>query len=105
MNLFIKTTPKAEQDLDDLFQYLARENEDTALRFFDSFRETIAQLSKMPNIGKYYQINNPKLKGLRRWRIKGFKQYIIFYLVSDQILTIVRIIYASRDIPRILESE
>jgi toxin ParE1/3/4 len=59
----------------------------------------------MPNLGKSYQINNPKLKGLRQWKIKGFQQYIIFYLVSEEFLKIVRIIYATRDIATILEKQ
>jgi toxin ParE1/3/4 len=42
MNLLIRISPKASQDLDDLFHYLVRENENIALKFFDSSRETIA---------------------------------------------------------------
>ncbi|MBF2058509.1 MAG: type II toxin-antitoxin system RelE/ParE family toxin [Cyanobacterium sp. T60_A2020_053] len=60
MSLLIKILTKASQDLEDLFNYLIRENENIALKFFDSSRETIALLAKMPNLGKSCQINNPK---------------------------------------------
>ncbi len=34
-------TPKANQDLDDIFNYLTQNNPDAALRFFDATRQTI----------------------------------------------------------------
>ena len=105
MSLLIKISPKANQDLDDLFEYLARENENMALKFFDSFRETIAKLSKMPNIGKSYHVANPKLKSLRQYRVKGFNKFLLFYLATDDLLIIVRIIYGNRDIESILKNE
>lgn len=43
--------PKASQDLDDHFAYMVENNLEVALRFFDSTRSTIAQLTKMPGIG------------------------------------------------------
>lgn len=105
MNLLINITPKANQDLDDLFEFMAQNNPDIALRFFDAARETIARLALMPNIGNKYFTNNPHLKGLRKWGIKGFNNYLIFYLASENELTIVRIIHASRDFNSILEQE
>lgn len=50
-------------------------------------------------------MNNPRLQGLRKWGIRGFEKYLIFYLVSEELITIVRIIHGSRDIPTILEQE
>ncbi len=53
-------TPKANQDLDDLFNYLSQNNPDAALRFFDATRQTITQLAQTPGIGSRYQLNNPR---------------------------------------------
>ena len=47
----IVITPKASQDLDDCFAYIANDNSEIALRFFDSTRLTIAQIARMPGIG------------------------------------------------------
>lgn len=102
MRLLIRISPKASQDLEDLFHYLVRENENIALKFFDSSRETIALLAKMPNIGKYCQIANPKLKDLRQYRVKDFNKFFIFYFYTDDLLIIVRVIQGNRDIETIL---
>lgn len=105
MTLRILITPKASQDLDDVFNYIAQNNPDAALGFFDAARKTIARLAQIPSMGRLYLISNPRLEGLRKWSIKGYEKYLIFYLTSNDLLIIVRIIHASRDLPTILERE
>ena len=52
----IVITPKASQDLDDCFAYIANDNSEIALRFFDSTRLTIAQIANVytrsPRVGE-----------------------------------------------------
>ena len=105
MTLRIFITPQANFDIDEKFNYIAQNNTDAALKFFDAARNTIAKLAKNPGLGSLYNINNPRLQGLRKWGIKGFEKYLIFYLASEELLTVVRIIHASRDIPTILGEE
>ncbi len=59
----------------------------------------------MPGIGSIYHINNPRLVALRKWVVKGFNNHLIFYLVDDDYIEIVRLIHGSRDISQILEEE
>ncbi|MBW4617541.1 MAG: type II toxin-antitoxin system RelE/ParE family toxin [Desmonostoc vinosum HA7617-LM4] len=98
-------TPKASLDIDEHFAYISQENLNTALLFFDSVRETFAQLAKMPGIGSRYNSANLRLEGLRRWAVKGFKKYLIFYFEQDEKINIVRVLYAKQDIEKILEQE
>jgi toxin ParE1/3/4 len=101
----IVITPKASLDIDEHFAYIALENSETALQFFDSARQTFAQLSRMPGIGSLYILDNPRLRGLRKWPVKGFKKYLIFYFEQEDNIEIVRVLYAGRDIERILENQ
>jgi toxin ParE1/3/4 len=96
-------TPKASLDLDELFAFIAQNNQDAALKFFDSARQTFTQLAKTPGMGSIYEVSNPNLQGLQKWRIKEFAKYIIFYRYSDELIEIVRILYAGRDFTTILE--
>jgi hypothetical protein len=48
--------PRASVDLDEQFAYIAANNFDAALRFFDSARQTFSQLAQMPGIGSLYAI-------------------------------------------------
>jgi toxin ParE1/3/4 len=98
-------TPKASQDIDDHFAYISGNNSDTALRFFDAVRQTLARLAQMSGMGRLYPVNNSRLEGLRKWSVKGFDRYLIFYLSFDEDIKIVRILHATRDIKAILEQE
>jgi toxin ParE1/3/4 len=102
MTKSIVITPKASADVDEHFAYLAAENLQVALLFFDSVRQTFAQIARMPGIGSSYPVENPRFQGLRKWSVKGFKQYLIFYLEHDESIEIVRVIHAKRDLERIL---
>ncbi|MBN3944570.1 MAG: type II toxin-antitoxin system RelE/ParE family toxin [Nostoc sp.] len=101
----IVITPKGSLDIDEYFAYIAQDNPDTALLFFDSVRETFAQLARMPGMGSRYPLDNLRLQGLRKWAVKGFKKYLIFYFEQDESIQVVRILYAGQDIERILEQE
>jgi toxin ParE1/3/4 len=96
-------TPKASQDLDDCFAYISQDNPEIALQFFDSTRLTIAQIARMPGIGSIFVTDNERLQGLRKWSVKDFRKYLIFYIDRDEVIEIVRILYATRDINSILD--
>ncbi len=96
---------KAGQDLDDHFAYIAENKFEAALNFFDSVRSTVAQLARMPRMGSLYPVENFRLQGLRRWAVKDFKKYLIFYFERDDGIEVVRILYATQDISSILEGE
>ncbi len=95
-------TPQASLDLEEIYNFMALDNPDIALQFFDLARQTFNQIAKTPGIGTTYEVSNPKLQGLRKWRIKRSDKYIIFYRYSDDLVEIIRILYAERDIAVIL---
>jgi toxin ParE1/3/4 len=97
--------PKVSQDLDEHVAYLAETNSEAAFQFFDSARLTIAQIARAPGMGMLYPVENPRLRGLRKWAVKGFRKYLIFYLERDDAIEVVRILYGMRDINSILEGE
>ena len=98
-------TPKASQDIDKIFSYIYQNNSDAALRFFDAVRQTLAKLAQMSGMGRLYPVNNPRLEGLWKQSVKGFENYLIFYLTFEEYIEIVRILHAVRDIEAILDQE
>ena len=72
------------------------------LKSFDAARQTFNQLAQNPGIGTVYEVSKPELQDLRKWRVKKFDKYMIFYFHSDDLVEIVRILYAGRDISAIL---
>lgn len=104
MSLLLQISHLASQDFDEIYTYISQNNPDAALRFFDAARETFAKIATTPNLGRVYPNQNKSLTGLRKWGITGFKSYIIFYLIREDVLIIVRIIHGARDFPALLES-
>ena len=105
MSRRILITTKASQDIDQLFEYLAQNDSEVALRFFDATRQTIAKLATIPGKGSLFEVDNARLIGLRKWTVKGFEKHLIFYLYDEELLTVIRIIHASRNLPKILMTE
>ncbi len=98
--------PAADRDLDDQAGYLASQaGLETVLRFYDAAGITFGKLAGMPGIGERWPSANPRLAGLRIWRIEGFEKHVIFYRSAEGGIDIVRVIHAARDLGAVLESE
>ncbi len=101
----IVKTSHTTQDLVEHFAYIGRDNLEAAQRFLASATEAFEQLAEMPGIGRRRAVRNPRLEGLRSWRIQGFEKYLIFYRQRKDAIEIVRVLHGARDIAAILEQE
>ena len=96
---------RALSDLADLALYIAQDNQEVADRFLDAVEEAVDRIAQLPYIGTAHPSSNPALLGLRRWPINGFEKYLIFYLVFEDTIDLVRILHSARDLTHILEGE
>ena len=102
----VRKRPAAERDLLDHFVALgARAGEATALRFLAAAEATFTELAAMPHMGRAEDFGHPRLAGLRRWRVRGFEHYLIFYQPLAPGIDILRVVYATRDLPGLLLAE
>ncbi|OUC16123.1 MAG: hypothetical protein B0A82_03275 [Alkalinema sp. CACIAM 70d] len=102
MSRTIAIYPQVEKDVQGIYRYIAANDRDRAITFFDAVRETFADLARMPGLGQVYESGENDLVNLHRWFVKGFKTYLIFYLFDDVSITIVRVIDGRRDLTEIL---
>src|ERR1035438_6416963 len=100
---------KRESVRRDLVQHFARLAEeagiDTTDRFLASADRTFADLARMPLMGALVATRKAELSGLRKWRIRDFENFLIFYFPGDQSVDIIRVIYGSRDWIGILDEQ
>jgi toxin ParE1/3/4 len=98
---------RADRDLEDRGDFLARSSTRTARRFYQAARETFEQLAAMPGLGSPWESDRPELTGLRVFAIRGFSNDLIFYrpLEGEDGIEVIRVLHASRDIEGILEGE
>lgn len=59
----------------------------------------------MPGLGKFSKFSNPQLAGIRQYSINGFRLYLIFYLVIDSGIEILRVLHGARDLEAILDEQ
>jgi toxin ParE1/3/4 len=99
-------SPAADRDMDDQADYLATEASlETALRFYDAAAATFGKLAQMPGLGEQWDSPNPRLAGLRVWRIEGFAKHLIFYRSAEDGIEIVRVLHGARDLDTVLGEE
>jgi toxin ParE1/3/4 len=70
----------ATRDLVEHFVYLA-ENAglDTAERFLKPTEASFTDLARQPKMGAPLNLRNPDLANIRKWRVKGFDNHLVFY--------------------------
>lgn len=103
MSRRISIRPAVSIDIDQHVAYLTQNNPQAAMRFFDAARQTFATLARMPSIGRIYRQEEDETQDIRRWAIKGFKNYIIFYRFDSTMIEVIRILHAAQDLDRLLE--
>ena len=102
----VRKRATAERDLVEHFVDLGtRAGEAVAQRFLQAAEDTFAALAAMPLIGRTEDFANARLTGMRRWRVRGFDNYLIFYLPTDDGIEILRVVYATRDLPGLVFPE
>jgi toxin ParE1/3/4 len=97
--------PAAERDLEEIAVYLGQRNPTAATRFLDAADRTFALLASMPGLGSAVPLANPQLQGLRQYPVQRFRNYLIFYLPTDDGIEVVRVLHGARDVQSMLEAE
>jgi toxin ParE1/3/4 len=88
----------AESDLDELSEYLGRDDPALAERFLAAARATFADLAETPGLGRSREFRAARLRGLRSWRIRSFENRLVFYRVADETVEILRVLHGARDL-------
>jgi toxin ParE1/3/4 len=97
--------PQADRDINNHFEYIARDNLEAAIRFYEATFRTFEALQTNPHIGPAREFENPQLKDIRIWLVKDFEKYLIFYRAKNELVEILRVLHAARDIDGILSGE
>ncbi|MCI0359872.1 MAG: type II toxin-antitoxin system RelE/ParE family toxin [Planctomycetaceae bacterium] len=94
--------PQATVDVEEAFAYLAGTSIDVARRFVEAVADAIVMIQHDPTIGMRWESQQPRLKGMRWKRIRGFAKYLVFYRVEARVVKICRVLHGSRDLHNIL---
>ena len=97
--LVIKTR-LARQDIIESAKFIADDNPEAARRFLIATEETFKLIKTTPNAGSPERIANQD--NLRKWLVKGFTKYAVYYSTLNNEIKIVRVLHTARDYKRVL---
>lgn len=84
----------AEDDLTDIVLYVASERPDVAMRLTDRFYQKLELLADNPHLGAVPKEESLALLG---YRYLVLENYLIFYVVEDEVIYIHRVVHGARD--------
>ena len=87
----IEWSPIAQNDLNDIIDYIAQDSLEYALNFYDQVREKVQNLIQFPKIGRMIpELDDPDIREII------LRNYRIIYRIYKDNIEIIRIIHGSR---------
>jgi len=96
----------AEEDMLRQYDWYEEQGLSTvADRFSAAVAAAIGAALKRPKAGAPKPVNNPALAGLRTWPVRGFDEFRVYYVLRQDVFTVVRVLHGKRDVGAILEEQ
>ena len=100
-SLQVEYRPAARRDLFQISEYLNREvSLELAEGFLMALDHTIQQIAGFPYAGSLFPAHHVRILEIRRWPVKEFPRYLIYYAVGSRKVTLLRILHSARDVSR-----
>ena len=90
--------PCVEDELWRIWSFIALDNSDAATRVIEAAYWTFKKLAGKPGLGRLRKFSDPRLTGVRSYRISGFDNYLIFYRPVPEGIQILHVYHGARDI-------
>jgi len=87
----VKRTPRAEQDLEDIWFFVAQDNPDAADRLLDRIEQSTKRLADNPHIGPARPDVAPEL------HYHPVGNYLLLYRIIKNGIEVVRVVHGARD--------
>jgi toxin ParE1/3/4 len=101
----LRVLPAADAYVDGAAAFMARDSLEIALRFYDAVDQTYRKIRDHPKCYPLYELDDPRLGGLRKRSIAGFNNHLVFYRIDADMVEIIRVLHGARDIPAALAED
>lgn len=103
MNYGLRILPLADDDVDEIASFIAKDSAAHALRFYDAINATYQHILETPSRWTIYALAHPRLRDVRKRAVIGFDRYLVFYRIDADMVEVIRVIHGARDIPSLFE--
>ena len=99
----VSKSEMARRDLVDHYVYLTENaSPEIAERFLSNAEASFNDLAQQPLMGAPLKLKHYDLGPIRKWRVKGFDNQLVFYLARPDGIAVLRVLHAARDWWRLL---
>ncbi len=95
----LRYLPIAQEDLLSIYDWIAQDSHNRAVKFVDKLDERIGLLETHPKLGR--EPRNPKLREYG-YRVLIIEPYLVFYVIREKMIEIHRVIHGSRNLDDII---
>ena len=92
-------TPSAQQDVDQITDFIAEDSVEAALRVHDALEEAFRHLAEMPGMG--HTRADLTVRPVKFWSVYS---YLVVYDPASTPLTVVAVLHGTRDVENISKS-
>jgi len=93
----VQFTPEASRDLDQIEEYISKDDPEAALRLIHRIGERCELLSRHPAAGEDRSELRPGIRSL------PVGNYLVFYRPAENGIEVIRVLHGARDVPRFFE--
>ncbi len=94
--------PGVENELDGIWEYIAKDNPDAATRVVRAAYESFRALAANPGLGHPRTFRRKALRNIRLWNVVGFRKYLIFYREVAGGIEVLHIFHDARNIQALM---
>ena len=94
-------SPLAISDLKDIRDYIALDSPETADKYLLKLHQRALSIADFPSTGLDL---SKKIRAKVKYKYVIIDDYLIFYLLTDESVRIIRVLHGSRDIKKIFQS-
>lgn len=95
----LQLSEAAEQDLIDIWRFIARDSDANADHFVDRLHRSFERYATQPEMATLVRLEAENL------RYFSVGNYVVFYRSDDRAITILRVLHGARNISELLRSE
>jgi toxin ParE1/3/4 len=90
--------PRVEDELWEIWDYIAKENPVAASKVIEATRQTFENLAFNPGIGKPRKFHDQRIRGIYVRPVAGFDRYLIYYRKLPDGIQVVHVLHDARRI-------
>jgi toxin ParE1/3/4 len=94
--------PIVIQDLMEISTYISYDNLDAGDRFLYAAEATFQRIAKNPGVGRLCNFKDPSVAQMRQYPVKGFKNYLVLYELTETTIDVIRVVHGARDLEQLL---